>query len=154
MERERLSTEEIVKKYRNDAKRLARYLSWLEGKSGRDVASSYAGEGIAEHSIAVPTYDGTLMSFVKEARQTVFMDKNFQYVYSRKGIRTPEQERRAIAAATIQDMDILCGILSSYVLQGMVKSRVWVQGVDERIFLLSIKKVVELIDHWDTSQQP
>lgn len=141
--------QQVVNEYRADVEKLARYLSWLESKKGKSVQQSYSGSGIEEHSISFPVYDGTLMNFVKEAQRTKLMDRNYRYVYSRYRIRVVEDEIRAIKRADIKEMDVLKGILSKYVLEGMRKGRRWSEAVEQGIFLNVVRKMKENLDYWD-----
>lgn len=141
--------QQVVNEYRADVEKLARYLSWLESKKGKSVQQSYSGSGIGEHSISFPVYDGTLMNFVKEAQRTKLMDRNYRYVYSRYRIRVVEDELRAIKRADIKEMDVLKGILSKYVLEGMRKGRRWSEAVEQGIFLNVVRKMKENLDYWD-----
>ena len=144
-----LSNEEIVEYYRQDAVKLFRYLNWLENKSGKIVSSIYGAEGIAENSVAFPVYDGTLMSFVKEAGNTCFMDRNYVYVYSRKRLKNVKDEMNLIKNATIRDMDDLAGILSHYILGGRTKAKLWSEGVTSGVYFAVLTKMKELIEFWD-----
>lgn len=136
----------LIGQYRPDAERLVRYISWLEKKRGDSVVSSYEGEGVQKTAFTFPVYDSTLLSFVKTAKQTRFITRNYQYVYTRNGIRNVEQERKKIRSATLRDMDLLSGILSRYVLGGMTKSMLWAQGVESGIFLEVLYKLRELLE--------
>ena len=98
------ATEELVAEYRADIIKLAKYIPWLETKSGKDVSAPFSGEGIAEHSVAIPVYDGTLMSFIKEAKNTGLMNRNYVYTYSRNHLRTVQDEQSFIDKATIRNM--------------------------------------------------
>lgn len=149
MEKEKLSTEEIVQVYKEDVKRLVRYLPYFEGKKADDVSRQYTGDEIGEKLMSFPVYDSTLLGFVKEASQTCFMDDNYRYVYSRNGLRTHQDEWKLIERATIQDMDYLGGILSKYVYGGMTKGSVWSEAVEYGIFYRVIKKAQELVEFWD-----
>lgn len=139
-------TEEIIKAYREDVAKLSRYISWLETKSGSDVMSSYCAD---QSTFSFPVFDGTLMSFVKEAQATKLMNRNYRYTYSRNHIKTAKDELSLIRTASIKDFGMLCDILSKYVLGGMTKAQVWREGVENRIFLEVIVKLKELIEFWD-----
>lgn len=141
--------QQVVNEYRADVEKLARYLPWLESKRGKSVQQSYSGSGIEEHSISFPVYDGTLMNFVKEAQRTKLMDRNYRYIYSRHRIRIVEDELRAIKRADIKEMDVLKGILSRYVMEGMTKGRRWSEAVENGIFLDVVRKMKENLDFWD-----
>lgn len=149
MRTDQLSNEEIVDYFRQDANKLFRYLPWLETKSGHFVHSTYQDEGIARHSIAFPVYDSTLLSFVKEAANTRFMDRNHVYVYSRNRLKNAEDELRLIEKAAIRDMDQLSGILSHYILGGRTKALLWSEGVQNGVYLAMLNKVKEIIDFWE-----
>lgn len=145
--------QQVVNEYRPDVEKLARYLPWLESKKGSSVQQSYSGSGIEEHSISFPVYDSTLMSFVKEAQRTKLMDRNYRYIYSRWKIRTQQEELRIIEKCTIQEMDVLKGILSKYVMGGMTKGRMWSEAVEKGIFLHVLKQMKANLDFWDVPVQ-
>lgn len=149
MDMDKKATEELAAEYREDIAKLAKYIPWLETKSGRDVSATFSGEGIAEHSVSIPVYDGTLMNFVKEAKSTKLMNRNYVYTYSRNHLRTAQDEQAFIDRATIRNMSELSDILSKYVLLGMTKSVMWREGVENRIFLNVITKMKDLIEFWD-----
>ena len=134
-----------IYQYQPDAKRLIRYISWLEKSGGSSLMNSYEGEGALKTSFTFPVYDSTLLSFVKTAKETRFITRNYQYVYTRNRIRSTEQEKKFIQAATLKDMDNLSGILSRYVLGGMTKSTLWAQGVQNGVYLEILYKLRELL---------
>lgn len=126
-----------------------RYLPWLMQHAGQSASSKYTGDGLEEHSVSFPVYDSTLLSFVKEASQSPLMDKNYRYIYTRNRLKTHEDERRVIAAATWKEWDILRGILSKYVLGGRVKAMLWSEAVKEQIFYLVLSRMKEIVEFWD-----
>ena len=139
-------TEEIIKTYREDVAKLSQYIPWFETKSGSDVVSSYRAD---QSTFSFPVYDGTLMSFVKEAQATKLMNRNYRYTYSRNHIKAAKDELSLIRTATIKDFGVLCDILSKYVLGGMTRAQVWREGIENRIFLEVLMKLKELIEFWD-----
>jgi hypothetical protein len=149
MEDGKLSTEVIVSEYKNDVERMAVYIPWLEKRAGKDVASIYAGDDLHLNSVSFPVYDSTLLTLVNELSMTVFMDQNYRYAYSRNRIKTVADELKAIERVDIRSMNILCGILSKYVIGGMTKGVLWSQAVEYHVFLNAIKKAKEVIDFWD-----
>lgn len=136
----------LIKQYQPDAKRLVRYISWLETKRGGDVMKSFEGEGVEKAAFTFPVYDATLLSFIKTARETQFIDRNYQYVYNRNRIRNTEQEKRAVRSASLRDIGLLSGIFSRYVLGGMTKSVLWAQGVESGIFLEILCRLREILE--------
>ncbi len=130
--------------YRDDIRKLAEYIPWLTEKRGQKVSRNYDGE-MGQSSLAFPIYDGTLMSFIKLAGTTRLIDKNYAYAYSGRKIKTHEDEIREISSATIQDIDVLKGIFSKYVLGGMTKSGKWQEAVVYGIFLDILCKLKELL---------
>jgi hypothetical protein len=130
------------------ARPLFSYLPWLEGIGGTVPSSTYAGQELAGHSMTFPVYDGNLMRFVKEAAKSPLMDRNYRYLYTRKRLKTPDDERKAIAAATWKEWDVLRGILSRYVLEGMVKGSLWNQAVKENIFYLVLRQMKFVLQYW------
>lgn len=139
----------LIKQYQPDAKRLMRYISWLESKRGGEVMKSFEGEGVEKMAFTFPVYDSTLLSFVKTARETQFITRNYQYVYNRNRIKNTEQEKKAIAGATLRDIGVLSGILSRYVLGGMTKSVLWAQGVENGIFLEILYRLREILEIYE-----
>lgn len=149
MDQERLSREEIVEYYRDEVKKLTPYIAWLESKVDQSVKGIYEGEGIKEHSLAVPVYDAMLLRFAREAGNLKLVDKNYVYIYSKYGMKTAADEHRAIKRAALQDMNLLGGILSKYIIRGQVQGKYWAEGVENQIFLRVILKMKELIEFWD-----
>lgn len=153
MENEKLSVEQLISEYKDDVSKLIRYIPWLESKTGKEVASSYlgdhSGDSSGSSSLAFPVYDGTLMSFVKQAKNTKLINHNYAYSFSRYHLRTTEDELKAIEKATVKEFDLLKGIFSKYILLGMTKSRIWIEGVEDKIFLKLLLKMKEIIEFWD-----
>lgn len=141
--------QQLIEEYKQVVTPLLRYLPWLEKNAGKTVSSTYTGSNVAEHSIAFPVYDGTLMNFVREASKTSLMDRNYRYVFVRNNIRNHDDERRIIKKAGIREWDVLCGILSKYVLSGMTKGKVWNEAVEEGIFYLVLDQMKGIIEYWD-----
>lgn len=142
----RLSRDEIIICYKDDVARLMRYLSWLQEKSGTSATSIYNGDGIDKSSIAVPTYDSTLLSFIKEAKKTDFINRNYVYTFSRYRIKTVADELRVINACSLQEITVLGDILSKYVLRGDVKGAVWAEGVQNGVYLALLLKLKEMME--------
>lgn len=140
---------ELADQYKEALTPLLRYLPWFEEHAGMRTGSSYDGSLDGNNTMSFPVYDSTVLSFVKEAAKSSFMDRNYAYIYSRKRIRTPEDERRVIKTATIREWDVLCGILSKYVLGGNTKAYLWTQAVQENIFYLVLNKMREIVEYWD-----
>lgn len=134
--------------YGESIRKLSRYIPWLMSKSGRDVAQPYSGE-YGEVSFTFPVYDSTLLSFVKEAKETNLIDRNYPYAYTRWGIVTKEAEERAIEGATLKEVDFLKGVLSKYVLEGMTRSAVWTEAIDRHIFLNVLCKLKEITEFYN-----
>lgn len=149
MEQDMEYRRQLVQEYREAVMPLMRYLPWLMQNKGNTVSKTYSGQGIEETSITFPVYDTTLLRFVKDASATSLMDKNYRYIYTRNHIKTPEEERKAIEKATLKEWNILCGILSYYVLGGKTKGILWAQGVQENIFYLVLDKMKQILDYWD-----
>lgn len=139
----------VLSEHRADVDRLITYIPWLESKVGAKVSSTYNENGITQTSIAFPVYDAMLLNFVNEASKTELMDKNYVYAYSSYGIRTIEDEKRAIEEAGVTDGVVLVGILSKYVLGGTTKGTVWNTAVTEGIFLLILKQMKKILEIWD-----
>ena len=80
---EKLSRDGVIALYQDDTMKLLRYVGWLQTASGKNASDIYKGEGIEANSMPVPVYDSTLLSFVKEAKATHFMNRNYVYTFSR-----------------------------------------------------------------------
>ncbi len=138
-----------IEEYKQVIMPLLRYLPWLGKNSGKTVSSNYAGSDVTEHSISFPVYDATLMSFVKDAAKTSLMDRNYRYTFVRNKIESHDDERRLIKKAGINEWNILCGILSKYVLGGRTKGTLWSEAVTEGIFYLVLDQMKSIVEYWD-----
>ncbi len=149
MERETEYIRQVMIENQRNLAPMLKYLSWLESSADRMVSTLYQGEGIAQSSITFPIYDSTLLNFVREAGASPFMERNYQYIYTRNRIKNHDDERRMIEQATWKEWDILRGIFSRYVLGGRTKATLWTEAVQERIFYLVLRKMKEIIEYWD-----
>jgi len=140
---------ELSRQYKEVLTPFLRYLPWLGEHAGMRTGSEYNGKQDGNNTMSFPIYDSTLLSFVKEAGKSSFMNRNYAYIYTRRQMRTPEDERKAIKAATIREWDVLCGILSKYVLGGNTKAYLWTQAVQENIFYMVLAKMQEIVEYWD-----
>ena len=129
--------EKIVNDYGPDLDRLLRYLPYLDKKKGKDVQNFYDGEANYQ-SIPVPIYDSTLLAFIKEAKKSAFMYKNYPYVYRKYHLNTHADEIKLMEEAMLRDIDIYRGIISKYVLGGQTKAYLWSEAVDARIFVTAL----------------
>ncbi|MCR4891854.1 MAG: hypothetical protein K5989_06725 [Lachnospiraceae bacterium] len=147
MDNENSIANEVREKYGRDIVALSAYIPYFADRGKKDVQKSYDGQQ-GESCIPFPVFDSTLLQFVKKARNTALMDRNYPYVYRRYRIRTPKDERKAIERAGIRDVDLLKGILSRYVLEGQRKATRWGEGVEERIYYNVLSKLKELMDFY------
>lgn len=145
---ERMGREEILAMYKPDVERLVYYLPWLEGKSGKDVSNVYYADE-THATLSFPVYDEILLTFLNELSSTVFMDQNYRYIYTRYRMHDYKDELRMIEKADIMSMDILKGIFSKYMLGGMTKANLWIQGIEHQIFLKALQKAKEIVEFWD-----
>lgn len=136
--------EQIIEEYKDDLLRLLKYLPFLEKKGGKDVQDYYEGDG-ENKVIPVPVYDSTLLGFVKEARSTKFMYRNYPYVYRRWKMPDANAERIAMESATLRDIDLFRGIISKYVLGGQTRAKLWTEAVEERIFVTALSRMKSLM---------
>ena len=139
---EKLSTR-VRNEYMKDVELLSRYMSWLEKTSGKQVESFYDGDE-EQKLIQIPIYDSTLLAFVKDARKTKLMDRNYRYVYTRHKIKTVEDELHLIRHAHLKDIDLFKGILSSYIMRGQSKGAVWSEGMEKGVFLELMRRMTAL----------
>lgn len=140
---------ELSRRYKEALAPFLRYLPWFEAHAGALTGSSYNGSMDGNNTMSFPVYDSTLLSFVKEMGKSSFMDRNYAYIYSRRRMKTHEDERKVIKAATIMEWDVLCGILSKYVLGGNAKALLWTEAVQENIFLMVLQKMQDIVEYWD-----
>ncbi len=70
-ENEKLTTGQFVAEYKDEVAVLLKYLPWLEAKQGKNVVSQYTPDSATDSTMRIPTYDGTLLAFVKCADITV-----------------------------------------------------------------------------------
>lgn len=149
MENENTYLIELMKKYRDVSQDLLRYIPYFEEKQGQKNYNLYRGEEQSEHTVAIPVYEGTLLSFVNEVRRTGLVDRNYVYVLSRYGIRRPEDEIRAVNQAEFKDIEVIYAVMAKYVLGGMTKGLMWSQAVEKGVFLMCLTKLKEVLNVWD-----
>lgn len=148
MDMEKIGREDLVAMYKSDVEKLAQFLPWLLKNTGGDVAKDYKAEG-EMRTLTFPVYDTTLLNFLKVAENTVFMNRNYQYIYSRYQIHDWQDELKCIESADIMTMDIIGGILSRYVLGGKTKAYLWKEAMDYHIFFKAVEKAKAIIEFWD-----
>ena len=153
MDHESEYLKEQMNKHRQEIEPLVKYLPWLEQASPSSASTIYKGDGLnSDTSLAFPVYDSTLLSFIKVATNSPLMDRNYPYVYTRRRINSPEDERRLIESADYKEWDVICGILSKYVLGGRTRAVLWSQGVSERIFYLCINRMLQIVTEWNAER--
>ncbi len=149
MENENIYRQEMINKYREAMGDLFRYIPWLEQKVGAKMVKNYAGDNQPSNSVPIPVYDSTLLGFVKDMQRTGLMDRNYVYVYSRKGIISEQDELRVIDEVDLKEIEVIFGIMAKYVLGGMTKGLLWPKAVENGVFLHALKRIKELLDIWD-----
>lgn len=149
MEQNKQSISEKVATYKGDVELLAKYLPWLESKSGEKMYSNYVSEqSDKERALKVPVYDSTLLQFVKASQKTKFMNKNYVYTFTRRKLKTAKDQHDFIDRCQIMDLEALGDILSMYVLKGMQKGALWSEGVTNGVLCHVVKRMKELIEFW------
>ena len=148
MQNQRYSRDEFLEMFKQDVIRLSKYIPWLEDKSGDDVSKNYQDGNKMDHTLTFPVYDSILLAFLNDASTTVFMEKNYQYFYTKNHIHDYQDELAMIERADIMHMDTLQCILSRYVFGGMVKAYLWKAGVDHKIFVTVLKKARQIVEFW------
>lgn len=149
MENENIYRQEMMNKYRTAMEDLFRYIPWLEQKVGAKMVQNYMGDNMPSNSVPIPVYDSTLLGFVKDMQRTGLMDRNYVYVYSRKGITNEQDELRVIGEVEFKEIEVIFGIMAKYVLGGMTKGVLWSKAVENGVFLQALKRIKELLDVWD-----
>lgn len=149
MENENIYRQEMIDKYRIAVGDLFRYIPWLEQKTGSKMVQTYAGDNSPSNSVPIPVYDSTLLGFVKDMQRTGLMDRNYRYVFSRKGITSERDEIRVIEETEFKEIEVIFGIMAKYVLGGMTKGMLWPRAVENGVFLHGLKRMKELLDVWD-----
>ncbi len=140
------SVEDIVARYSPELAKITPYLRWLSDNAQNDVTQKYSNSDLK--SIPFPVYDSNLLAFVKACQTTNLLDRNYVYVYSRNRLNTAKDELLFIHDAQITDIDDLAGILSKYILSGMVKGSVWGEGVRNGVLYNVVKKMDDLVKFW------
>ena len=148
MENENEYLEELMKKYRDISQSLLRYIPYFEQKKWQKNYQIYQGEQNT-NSVAIPVYESTLLSFVKEVQRTGLVDRNYVYALSRNGIRTHEDEMRALDCVEFKDIELIYAIMAKYVLGGMTKGMLWSEAVENGTFLKCLQKLKEVLNVWD-----
>lgn len=141
--------QEVITKYKGDVEKLIKYLPWLLQNDKKNLKNNInPDENGSELSMKVPVYDSTLLAFIKTARTTSFINRNYVYTYSTYRIKTAADELKFIERAQIMDMQKLGDILSKYVIKGMTKGSVWSEGMEAGVYCALVSKMKELIEFW------
>ncbi len=148
LENEKKSTKELVDEYKDIVTSLSKFIPWLEMKQGQNSMSNFVPQN-AGLSLSIPRYDGMVIELVKALEASGKMNRNYPYIYRNNKIYDVNDEISMIHRATINDMDIIFGILSNYIIQGRVKAVVWNEGVVNGIYYEALKKMKEIIEFWD-----
>ena len=143
MEQDEKQSTKIRNEYMADVELLSKYMHWIEKKSGQKVHSYYDGDE-GQKLIQIPVYDSTLLAFVKDARKTKLMDRNYRYTYTRYKIKSVDDELRLLKHAHLRDIDLFKGILSSYVMRGQSKGSVWSDAMEQGVFLELMRRMTAL----------
>lgn len=135
--------ENIVDEYGHDLDLLLKFVPYLLNSRNKMTQKYYEGDG-DKKTIPVPVYDSTLLSFVKEAKKTKFITRNYPYAYRKYKLNSLEDELSALKNGKITDLELYKSVLSKYVLEGQTKGVVWTKGVTDGVFvevLLCLKKL-------------
>ena len=141
----------IVEEYGPDLEILLKFVPYLINSRNKMTQKYYEGDG-EKKIIPVPVYDSTLLSFVKTAKTTKFINKNYPYTYRRYRIVSTEDEIAAMEKGKITDLDLYRGILSKYILEGQTKGVMWTKGVTDGIYVTALTKLKMLF--YDHSVEP
>ena len=139
LEHEKKTTREIVDEYKELVMELSKYIGWLESKKGQTTMSNFVPQN-ANLTLSIPRYDSTLINLVRTLENSGKMNRNYPYIYRNQRIYDVDDEISLIHRATINDMDILFGILSKYIITGRVKARVWNEGVENGVYFESLNE--------------
>lgn len=148
MEDNKAAIDEKVASYKEQLTPFLKYIPYFKEKS--EVSKIYAAEG-SNDSISFPVYDSVFLTFIKEIKNTSFMDRNYRYVYTRNHIKSHEDEDDIIAKATLKNWNTLCGILSYYVLGGATRPSVWGEGGKANVYGKCLEKMKDIINYYDIS---
>lgn len=144
----------IIEEYSADLKKLLVYLPYLRKQQNSVKQNFYEGEH-GQKVVPVPVYDSTLLAFMKVAKTTKFVHRNYPYAYRRYKMETPEKEKEAMLKAKVSDIDLFRGVISKYVLEGMSKSVMWTIAANEGIFVTALECLDKLInEHGATKYTP
>lgn len=140
---------QLIAEYTEKISPLFRYIPYLKEKEGSNISSLYKDGNKLSNTVPVPVYDSTVLSFVKEAQKTGYMDRNYIYTYNLTGAKNAQDERLYISDAKLVDVDKIIAIIAKYVLGGMIKGRMWTEAVESGVWLhalLKIKEVLEVVE--------
>ena len=149
---EQLTPNEVIERYFPDVKKLREYIPYLEKLCGQRGSDTFNQDGLSQHSLVFPVYDSNLLRFVKEAENTIFMNRNYHYSYSKFRMKSVDDELKVIKNCTILQMDVLGDILSKYVLGGRTKSVLCSEAARHVVFIAVVEKADELIHYWETDR--
>ena len=150
---EQLTPAQVISMYRADTLKLYAYLPYFEKMNGQKVSNTFDQDGLSQHSLVFPVYDGNLLRFVKDAEQTAFMNRNYRYTFTRYRIKTAADEHALIDKCTILQLDVIGDILTKYIFGGRTKAALWSEGVRNGVYVAAVTKAYELIHFWETGKE-
>lgn len=145
MEIAKLKPEDIIATYKKDIESLIKYIEWFDEQKDVYEETYYKQDNLPQN-MRIPTYSSTLLAFIKAVQKTKLIDRNYRYAYSRNHIRSVEDELVYIKNAKLENINVLMAIISSYVLRGMTKGKVWNDGVMNCVFLECLIKLKSIIE--------
>jgi hypothetical protein len=148
MENDKAYREQKIEQYRGFIDPFFRYIPWLQERMGRKQGKLYDGNDVS-HSISIPVYDGTLLNLVKGFQATGLMDRNYPYIYSRFNMVTAEDEIGRIKQTALNDIEVIMGIISKYVMGGMTRGKLWTDAVEDGIFYHALVRCKDILEVWD-----
>lgn len=143
--------ENIVDEYGSDLDALLRYLPYLEMNREKMTQKYYEGDA-DNKTIPVPIYDSNLLAFVKAARNSKLITRNYPYSYKKYKLQTAADELKAMKNGKLADFELYRAVLSKYIIEGQRKGVVWTKGVTDGIFTMVLSRLKVLF--YDHSLEP
>ncbi|MDR2547215.1 MAG: hypothetical protein LBC96_06850 [Lachnospiraceae bacterium] len=131
---------QVIAHYRQPLEPFFRYIPWFLERKDKNLERLYDGDDV-NGTISFPVYDSTLLGFIRAMNDTGLMDRNYPYILRRKNLYSYIDELEQIENCHLQEIDVIIGIISKYVLGGMTRGRLWNEAVEYGIFYHSLARI-------------
>lgn len=129
---------------RTSIEKLYAYIPFFETATKENVCNWSGGEKLGKNSFTMPypEYDSTLNKFIKEVYKTNLIRYDYLDFINKYGLYSC---REMVGAINDADLELLKAILTGYVRQERFNDGLWVNAVEDKVFLNILKRLREIV---------